>query len=176
MSNLVSSIDNSVYNLLMNIQCEYMDYFMLLITNLASAPVLIIIAIIILICLKNKLHIINLTAVFIINRMLKLIFARERPQDVMHIVTETGYSFPSAHTMIGTAFYGLLIYLIYKSNNKYKMFYIAILTILIFFIGISRIYLGAHYATDVIGGIVFAIIYLVGFIICMKKSERKVEK
>ena len=86
---------------------------------------------------------------------------------MIHMVTEHGYSFPSGHAMISTAFYGLIIYLIYKNANKHKKIYIALLTILIFLIAVSRVYLGAHYATDVIAGIIFAIIYLIIFIRCI---------
>ena len=68
--------------------------------------------------------------------------------------------------MVSTGFYGLLIYLIYKNveNKKIKYPLIVALSILILLIGISRVYLGAHYATDVIGGWIIGILYLVIFI------------
>ena len=107
----------------------------------------------------------NLFLVFIINRLLKFIIRRPRPQAFV-LVIENGYSFPSAHAMIGFAFYGFIIYLIMKSkkNKKEKIIYSTLLSLLILVVGISRIYLGVHYASDVIGGFLIALLYLVIFI------------
>lgn len=65
--------------------------------------------------------------------------------------------------MVSMAFYGYLIYLIYKYvKNKYiKWISIIFLSILICLIGISRIYLGVHYTSDVLGGFLISISYLV---------------
>ena len=65
--------------------------------------------------------------------------------------------------MVSMAFYGYLIYLIYKYvKNKYiKFVSIILLSILICLIGISRIYLGVHYTSDVLGGFLISISYLV---------------
>ena len=73
--------------------------------------------------------------------------------------------------MISMAFYGYLIYLIYKYvKNKYiKWISIILLSILIWAIGISRIYLGAHYTSDVFGGFLISISYLVIFISTVNK-------
>ena len=99
------------------------------------------------------------------NFVLKPIFHRDRPIDM--IVSENGYSFPSSHAFIATAFYGLLIYFVYKSNLscRIKILIISCLSLVIFGIGVSRVYLGVHYPTDVIGGFVGGVIYL----ICMLK-------
>ena len=79
--------------------------------------------------------------------------------------------------MVGTAFYGFLIYLTYKYiKNKYLKFsLIIILSLLVFAIGVSRIYLGVHYTTDVLGGYLVAILYLVIFVRLVNKFvlERK---
>ena len=74
--------------------------------------------------------------------------------------------------MISMAFYGFLIYLIYKNiKNKYlKTTLIIILSLLIIAIGISRIYLGVHYVSDVIGGFLISISYLIVYIKLIKKK------
>ncbi len=98
------------------------------------------------------------------NSILKLFYARSRPLDVAFI-QETGYSFPSGHSMVAMAFYGLFIYLIFHSSltKSYKILSILGLSLLILLIGISRIYLGVHYASDVVGGFFLSLGYLILF-------------
>ena len=113
---------------------------------------------------------INLIIVTLLNQGMKFILQRPRPTEY-RIIEETGYSFPSGHSMVSMAFYGLLIYLIYKHiENKYlKWLLISILSLLIILIGFSRIYLGVHYVSDVIAGFLFSIAYLILFIKSINK-------
>lgn len=89
---------------------------------------------------------------------LKRIFERERPE-VPLISKAHGYSFPSGHSFSGVLFFGLIAYFIYKSEWPYwlKTTSILLLIALMLLIGISRVYLSVHYATDVIAG------WLLGF-------------
>ncbi len=144
------------------------------ITNFGGAIFLIVLTIILLISIKNKkigLSIFsNLAIITILNQLLKRILQRPRPTEY-RIIEETGYSFPSGHSMISMAFYGYLIYLIYKYvKNKYiKWISIILLSILICSIGISRIYLGVHYTSDVLGGFLISISYLIIYISAINK-------
>ena len=144
------------------------------ITNFGGAIFLIIATIILFILIKNKKIgfsiISNLVIVTILNQLLKNILQRPRPNE-FRIIDETGYSFPSGHSMVSMAFYGYLIYLIYRYvKNKYvKWILIVLLSILICTIGISRIYLGVHYTSDVLGGFLISISYLVIYISAVNK-------
>ena len=150
------------------------------ITNFGGAIFLIILTTILIIVIKNKkigLSIFtNLAIITILNQILKRILQRPRPTE-FRIIEETGYSFPSGHSMISMAFYGYLIYLIYKYvENKYiKWSLIVLLSILICTIGISRIYLGVHYTSDVLGGFLISISYLVIYISAVNKFLIKKE-
>lgn len=89
----------------------------------------------------------------ILNFLLKQLFERTRP-DIFRVIAETGYSFPSGHAMGALCFYGLLAFIIslklQKRWHKVLLFSTTILYIL--FIGISRIYLGVHYPSDILAG------------------------
>ena len=144
------------------------------VTNFGGAIFLIILAMTLLILIKDKkigLSILsNLVIITVLNQLLKIILQRPRPTDY-RIIEETGYSFPSGHSMISMAFYGYLIYLIYKYvENKYvKWILISLLSVLICLFGVSRIYLGVHYTSDVLGGFLISISYLVIYISAVNK-------
>lgn len=144
------------------------------ITNFGGPIFLSTICIILFIIIKNKkigLSIImNIAIIAILNQVLKRILQRPRPTE-FRIIEETGYSFPSGHSMVSMAFYGYLIYLIYKYiKNKYvKCIAIVLLSILICSIGISRIYLGVHYTSDVLGGFLISVSYLIIYIMFTNK-------
>ena len=144
------------------------------ITNFGGAIFLILTAIVLIILIKNKkiglAILLNLTIITILNQLLKRILQRPRPTEY-RIIEETGYSFPSGHSMVSMAFYGYLIYLIYKYvKNKYiKWISFALLSILIGTIGISRIYLGVHYTSDVLGGFLISVSYLIIYVSAVNK-------
>lgn len=140
-----------------------------IITWFGSATCLIPLAVILFFTIKNKkvglLISTNLIIITILNQALKIIVQRPRPTEY-RIINEAGYSFPSGHSMVSMAFYGFLIYLIYKNiKNKYlKISLIVILSLLIVMIGISRIYLGVHYTSDVCAGFLVSLSYLIIYI------------
>lgn len=144
------------------------------ITNFGGAIFIIILTVILFVIIKNKkigISIIsNLVIITAINQILKRIVQRPRPTEY-RIIEETGYSFPSGHSMVSLAFYGYLIYLIYKYiNNKHlKRTLIIILSVLICIIGVSRIYLGVHYTSDVLGGFLISFAYLIIYIELVNK-------
>ena len=144
------------------------------ITQMGGAIALIAITIALLLFLKNKkigiAIAINLGIATVLNLVLKHIVQRPRPTEY-RMISETGYSFPSGHSMVSMAFYGFLIYLIYKQveNKKLKWGLIIALSILIVTIGISRIYLGVHYTSDVLAGFTISVSYLIVYTSIVKK-------
>ncbi|REI01618.1 phosphatase PAP2 family protein [Staphylococcus felis] len=88
------------------------------------------------------------------NPILKNIFDRERPT-LLRLIDISGFSFPSGHAMGSTAFFGSLIYICHRVlKGKSKSFIIALCAMLIVLISTSRVYLGVHYPTDILAGIV----------------------
>lgn len=144
------------------------------ITNFGGVIWIVTTTIILLMVIKNKKIglsvLINLIVASGLNLLLKNILQRPRPT-AFRLIDESGYSFPSGHSMVGMAFYGYLIYLIYRyvENKKIKWPIIVILTILIVAIGISRIYLGVHYTSDVLAGFLISISYLILYISIINK-------
>jgi len=175
--NYINELDDKIYQALMKLESHIATETMIIISMFASAITLIALSIIFLIGIKNKKYpkyiILNLILAFISNKVLQFIIRRKRPER-LQIVPETGFGFPSGHVMIGFAYYVFLIYLIYKNieNKKIKYPLIVFLAILILLIGISRIYLGVHYVTDVLGGLIFGCIYIILFIKYVYKNKK----
>lgn len=158
--------DTIGYNIVSSLISDKLTPLVKMVTWFGSATCLILLTVILFIFIKNKkaglLIGTNLVIITILNQILKSLLQRPRPTG-FRIINETGYSFPSGHSMISMAFYGFLIYLIYKNvKNKYLKFtLIIILIILIISIGLSRIYLGVHYTSDVLAGFLLSIAYLI---------------
>ena len=118
---------------------------------------------------------ITLVSSYVLNFILKHVFLRPRP-DILRLVTEKSYSFPSGHSMINASIYTILILLMLSNaNKKGKKIIISIsLVILFVLIGISRIYLGVHYLGDVIAGWILGV--LVAFIVYLVFRKIKILK
>lgn len=174
-TNLIEPIDTIVYESLMKFRTNNLTSIVKVITQVGGPLVLITLAVLSLFSKDKKypkLIISNLVLSFGINQILKRVIRRSRP-NILRLTTESGFSYPSGHSMVSICFYGLIIYLLYKSNIKYKKIYISILSIFILVIGISRIYLGVHYFSDIIGGYLFGLLYLFIFINCSNKLLKK---
>jgi undecaprenyl-diphosphatase len=98
----------------------------------------------------------------ILNRLLKSAFQRARPRLDDPVFTFTGYSFPSGHTLTATVVFGCLAALIVANTNNrmVRVFAIVSASLLIALVAFSRIYLGAHYLTDVVGAIAEGLAWL----------------
>ena len=141
-------------------------FCMRLITLLCAPTVLLAICLTLMFLYRKKHYsipiAINLMVSVSLNYSLKNVFLRERPPLMYRAVTETGYSFPSGHAMTAGAFYGFLIYIVAQSAlpKRVKRWVIGALSLLIGLVGLSRVYLGVHYASDVLAGFAVSIGYL----------------
>ena len=169
LNNEITAFDTNIYNSISIVKNDVATNIFKIITEFGSAKILIIIALASLVVVKNKkigiTICINLASIGLLNQILKRIIQRPRPEG-FRLVEETGYSFPSGHSMASMAFYGLIIYFIFKNvKNKVARNSICVtLSMLIFLIGISRIYLGVHYASDVLAGFLISIAYLILYV------------
>ena len=167
--NYFNIIDDFVYSLVKPLISNDMTNIMQFITFFSDPIWCILLSCLMILFVKNKkiskAFLLNLILVFLLNYVLKILFSRNRPADI-NLIVETGFSFPSGHAMMSLGIYGFLIYLLLLSdkNKISKIIGTASLVLLIFLIGISRIYLGVHYATDVIAGFVISASYLLLFI------------
>ena len=172
-SNKYLYFDDLIHNNVMLLHSEMTTKVMKIFTFFGSTSFMVGLAIgIFLIYIIKKIYNkgISFPAVLIIstliNNIVKIIIRRKRP--VYMTVIENTFSYPSGHMMASTTGYGFLIYLIIVSNmpKKYKIFYSCFLSILILCVGISRIYLGAHYFSDIFGGMILSssILFLFAYI------------
>ena len=170
-------IDSVFYNFISKYINNNSTYIIKNLTHLASASIVILITLLILIFHKNKKYgifmTINLIVITIFQYVLKLTFLRNRPVDI-NLIEETGYSFPSGHSLTAFAFYGFIIYLIYTSKliKRTKILLITLFSIIILTVGISRIYLGVHFLTDVLGGFSFGLSFLILYTHLIRKRIR----
>ena len=89
----------------------------------------------------------------LLNFFLKNLFERARP-DLFQVVAEAGYSFPSGHAMVSLCLYGMITFLIARhvQSWRWRLVVIGLAMALVVAIGVSRVYLGVHYPTDVVAG------------------------
>ena len=166
--------DSFVYNVITFFKTDYLTGFYKFITFFASEVMILLVSLVLIIVFKNKKYgafaLLNAISILILNILLKLIFMRDRPYDLM-IITESGYSFPSGHAMASLGFYGFIIYLLWHFNitKRMKILFSIMLSILILLIGMSRIYLGVHYASDVLAGYMVSGAYLILYITFIRK-------
>ncbi len=153
------TFDDEIHLTVISTMSEFMSSFMRVMTFLGSTVFMVCLCaflFFIFLFKKHKKTAFSTAGILIVstilNNVVKLIIRRPRPTYM--IVEESSFSFPSGHMMASVTLYGFLIYLISKSQMKttYKVIFNSLLVVLIILIGMSRIYLGAHFASDILGG------------------------
>ena len=106
----------------------------------------------------------------ILNPVLKNIFDRERPT-LLRLIDITGFSFPSGHAMGSTAFFGSVMFIINrKMSGADKGIIIGLCALMILMVSISRVYLGVHYPTDIVAGIIGGVFCIVLSTLILRKK------
>ena len=164
-----ASMDESVYARIMNTFAPNFTDFFRAFTNIWSTYWVIIVALIIssIFTFKKgfrKYAILVFSTpiiIYIINMIIKNIIQRPRP-DILRLINETWYSFPSWHTMHAVALYWLIIILsfFFIKNKTMKLIITIISLAMILWIATSRIYLWVHYFSDVLWWFLLSLLYL----------------
>ncbi|WP_070119610.1 phosphatase PAP2 family protein [Bacillus marinisedimentorum] len=172
--------DAAVVGLFVSISSEPLDQAMILITELGSVWFLTALSLMVLAFLwvryRDKWGIlffaIGVAGGGILTKILKSTYERSRP-GINPDIDAVGYSFPSGHAMGSLVFYGFAIYFIVRSRLSRTAKWLGSITsgVLIILIGISRIYLGAHYPSDVAAGYSAGLIWLAMAVLALEYVE-----
>ncbi len=174
-TNHILKIDDAIYDFIMSGRSSFLDRYFTFITHFGDTLSIILVVAVFLLLTRNQdglLLTISAVSSALVNTLVKHLFVRARPSH-LRLIKQGGYSFPSGHAMISICVYGFLLYLVFlRVENKYvKYTLMTILAILIISIGISRIYVGVHYPSDVIGGY-----FLGGILIALITEAIRLEK
>lgn len=166
----LKQLDTTITQLIMSHRSASLTQYFVFVTHVGDVYGYIVVSVlctlIFYLIFKSWHYAVQLGVVMILalssNIILKQIINRSRPE-LEHLVTVETLSYPSGHAMTAMAFYGFLIYLFYrfKINRLSKWIIIVLLSLLILSIGISRIYLGVHFPSDVLGGFIAGFIWVI---------------
>lgn len=154
-------IDNEVYNFIYSSESFISTSIFFGATQIGEVWAMITLSLImvaLLLLYRYKVEALFLALTMILsgvsNPILKNIFDRERPT-LLRLIDISGFSFPSGHAMGSTAFFGSLIYIAHRIlKGKSKTVVMTLCVVFIILISSSRVYLGVHYPTDIIAGII----------------------
>jgi len=158
-SGTAAGFDNPIRNFIYGLRADWLNTLMEGITYLGNWQSVTIVCLLLLAYDKTRIPfgVLGATVAItdsLLNKGLKMLFERARPDDILPLIEQGGYSFPSGHAVTSMAFYGMLLFLLQtrmedrKKTNALSL----VLLLLIVLIGPSRIYLGVHYPTDVLAG------------------------
>ena len=155
---LLHVLDNSLGTFILSWRSNFLTAFFTVFTSLGGTTILTLGSVfigIITLWLFKKIFFPFLIAIggsALFTHLTKLLFERDRPEE--GLVIATSFSFPSGHTANSTAFYGFLAFLIFirLPRKRQKIILLLSVSFFLFLMGFSRIYLGVHFTSDVLGG------------------------
>ncbi|WP_238402992.1 phosphatase PAP2 family protein [Paenibacillus mesophilus] len=181
-ANKIAAFDSRLIAFIQGLENEpltnVMKFFTWIGTGLPVAVISLIAAIFLYTVLGHRRELVLLMIVVVgtglLNYTLKVWFHRDRPT-IYRIAEANGFSFPSGHSMLAFSLYGIIAYLLWKHipRKAGRIALIVASTSFILMIGISRIYLGVHYPSDVIGGYLASGSLMFALIWCYDRYGRK---
>ncbi len=166
---LIYQYDFKLNNLFLFFRNQNLTNIFTFITNIADPKMILIGTVLFSVFLyisKNKEYLfpffISIGSTTILDYVLKFAFNRPRPS--MSLYIESNASFPSGHSSIIVAFIGFICYFIVKNSKKNKALYIITCIVICLLVGVSRLYLGAHYLSDILGGFLLGSVSLLSSI------------
>ncbi|MFS0638863.1 phosphatase PAP2 family protein [Mesobacillus foraminis] len=174
--------DSAIISYIQGLESPGLTVVMEVFTTIGSVPVVLPLSLLVLLILykllKHRKELILFAAVMIgspiLNQLLKVFFQRARP-DLNRLIEIGGYSFPSGHAMNAFTLYGILTFLLWRHIPVRwgRTILLLFSTVFILAIGTSRIYLGVHYPSDIIGGYLAASFWLaVSILVFQRYKER----
>lgn len=174
----LDGFDDTVRYRVYSIRSEKLTMFWKFITHSGDSEIVIMLGIVLLLVkslrkkygVKFAIAALSSTALY---QVMKYIFQRPRPDIALRLIEESGYSFPSGHSMNCLVSYGILAYLILKycGNARLAKILSVGLGLIIILIGLSRVYVGVHFPTDIIGGWSLGIAVLVAMMYAFEKFD-----
>ena len=154
-----SLIDDPVRNAVISMRSEWLTPLMKVITYMGNWQFITAVCLVLLLISKTRITYgvpLSIGALFVslANKGIKAIVMRPRPDAAMFLIEQGGWSFPSGHSITSMFFYGMAIWLIRRNLKDCRLANVltALLAIPMILIGVSRVYLGVHYPTDVLAG------------------------
>jgi undecaprenyl-diphosphatase len=177
----MAQFDLYIADFIQSFRAPFLNEVMIFITYLGKWYVVVGLASLVALSfvLKKRWHyltalIVSVAGGEIIVAVLKNLIERPRPPIINALLYSDGFSFPSGHSFVALSFYGLLAYFRFRSakTKSQKIFFIAAGFFLISLIGFSRVYLGNHWPSDVLGSFVLGAIWLAAIIASLEIKKR----
>jgi len=177
-----SLIDDPIRNAVISTRSDWLTPIMKVITYMGNWQTITVICLILLAFRKTRLTYgvpLSIGALFVslANKGIKAIVMRPRPDQVMFLIEQGGWSFPSGHSITSMFFYGMAIWLIRRNVTDPRLANIltVLLAIPMVLIGVSRVYLGVHYPTDVLAGWCLGVLVIVAIAEIIKRASNDIK-
>ncbi len=173
------AIDVSVRDFFISIRAPFLNGLVIALTHCGDTLTIVALCAILLVLPSRKKYGIPVSLAALtglaIYKPMKHLFLRARPEQVFHLIEQGGYSFPSGHSVTSVVVYGLLLYLIGKhcKNPALRKCLSAVCLIFALFIGPSRLYVGVHWFSDVVCGMLIGLMVMTIYILLLEKLEKK---